>query len=361
MGQAMKCNRQRKNVGVTGRFPGRTLRFTLRFLFSLWVPLFISSPVDAWWFGSCCEKEDWYSLDAGTLSWICFSDELGIYTLREYIKQKDYEAAKSVARELMGKSKCFFAANTELDLYVYTHGTQKVIRRARPRGYDYHVYVFHEALMNKGTKRELKSEEQQFVSWAIQETQKVHEQKQSPQGSSPDASAKSRRSLDRGTLDISLGMSIQEVRKIFRMQERQDPVVAFLKKVGVDASDKEAANKVLNKRSFLLTVKGTSFPDGVTSVDVQFVRNSLYQIGVHYAPEYINKIGWLEFVATFVEKFGTPTGSSSSHREWSDENTQISIAHSGNVVNVHYTDLVAQRLIEEEEFRMKGKSPVKKK
>jgi hypothetical protein len=332
------------------------------------MPLLIGLPAYAWWVGSCCEQEGWYFLDAGTLSWICFSDEVNIlsrvdmYTLREYIKQKDYEAAKSVARELIGKSKCVFAANTELDFYVYTHGTQKVIRRARPRGYDYHVYVFHDALMYKGTKRELRGEEQQFVSWAIQETQKkMDEQKRSPQGSSPEASAKSRPSLDRGTLGISLGMSIQEVRKIFRVQERQDPVVAFLKKVGVDASDKEAANKVLNKRSFLLTAKGTSFSDGVTSVDVQFVRNSLYQIGVHYAPEYINKIGWLEFVATFVEKFGTPTGGSSSHREWSDEKTRISVAHSGNVVNVHYTDLVAQRLIEEEEFRMKGKTPVKKK
>ena len=74
----------------------------------------------------------------------------------------------------------------------------------------------------------------------------------------------------------------------------------------------------------------TSFPDGVTSVDVQFIRNSLYQIGVHYDHEYINKIGWPEFVATFVEKFGTPTSGSSSHREWSDGKTRISVAYSGN-------------------------------
>jgi len=172
--------------------------------------------------------------------------------------------------------------------------------------------------MNKGKNRELKSEDQQFVSWAIQETQKVHEQKRSPQGRSPDASAKSRQPLDRGTLGISLGMSIQEVRKIFGIQERPDPVVALLKEMGVDASDKEAANKSLNKRSFLLKLRGTSSPDGVTSVDVQFVRNSLYQIGIHYNHEYIDKIGWLEFVETFVEKFGTPTGGSSSHREWSE-------------------------------------------
>jgi hypothetical protein len=285
-----------------------------------------------------------------------------MFTLREYIKQRDYEAAKSVARQLIDKSKCFFAANTELELYVYKYAAPNVIRQARPRGYTDHVYVFHEALMNKGTKRELKSEEQQFVSWAIQETQKkVDEQKRSPQDRSPDTSTKSRRSLDRGMLGISLGMSIQEVRKIFRMQEREDPVVALLKKYGVDAPDKEAANKSLHKRSFLLTPRGTSFPDGVTSVDVEFIRDSLYQIGVHYDPTYINKIGWLEFVATFVEKFGEPTDGSSSHREWSDGKTRISVAYSGNVVNVHYTDLVAQRLIDDEEFRMKGKGPGKMK
>ena len=99
----------------------------------------------------------------------------------------------------------------------------------------------------------------------------------------------------------------------------------------------------------------------MTSVDVAFIRDSLYQIGVNYDPTYINKIGWLEFVATFVEKFEEPTDGSSSHREWSDGKTWISVAYSGNVVNVHYTDLAAQRLIDDEEFRMKGKNPGKMK
>lgn len=111
--------------------------------------------------------------------------------------------------------------------------------------------------------------------------------------------------------------------------------------------------------SFLLMPKGASFPDGMRGVDVEFIWDSLSQIGVHYDPAYINNVGWLEFVATFVEKFGTPTGGSSSQREWSDEKTRISVAYSGNVVNVDYTDLVAQRLINDEEFKMKGKSPGK--
>lgn len=151
---------------------------------------------------------------------------------------------------MIERSKCFFAANTELELYAYKYAAPNIIRQARPRGYTDHVNVFHEALINKGTNRELQSDEQQFVSWAIQETQKkVDEQKWSPQGSNPDASAELRWPLDHGVLGISLDMSTQEVRKIFRMQERQDPVVALLKEMGVDASDKEATSKSLSKRS----------------------------------------------------------------------------------------------------------------
>jgi hypothetical protein len=51
-----------------------------------------------------------------------------MYTLEKYIKQKDYEAAKSGARQLIEKSTCIFFANTEREFYVDARGTREFIR-----------------------------------------------------------------------------------------------------------------------------------------------------------------------------------------------------------------------------------------
>lgn len=324
------------------------------------------------WFGSCCENEGWYTLDGGALSWVCASDSLDFShvldrragvdmpTLGQCIKQNDYEAAKTVAGQLIRKSKCVHVSNAELEFYLFKYAAQAATRMARIRGENQYVYVFHEAVVEKGTKRKLAGEEVQFVSWAQQETARGYQQPaENRDGSSAIGSSPVARTLDREVLGIGLGMSIPAVGQLFTMRERADPVVALLQDYGVDASDKRTAGTVLNKNSFVLTspLLQPRFPAGIKSVDVEFVQDSLYQIGIHYDHAYVDKIGWREFVATFVRSFGEPTDGSASHREWSDRTTRISVAYSGSIVNVHYTDLAAERMIGETEFKLKGNRP----
>jgi hypothetical protein len=161
--------------------------------------------------------------------------------------------------------------------------------------------------------------------------------------------------VPRGALGIVLGMSIQDVGTLFHLSEKSDPVVTLLKKYGVDAEDKEVANRVLQKKVFTLSAREGFLGDGIRSVDAEFIGNSLYQIGIHYGRVYVDRVGWETLVHRYVPRdFWLPASKTSDGWEWADKQTSLSIAYSGELVNVHFTDLPSRQRIEYEEFKAKA-------
>lgn len=170
--------------------------------------------------------------------------------------------------------------------------------------------------------------------------------------------------INREIAVISLGMTIEEVSKIFQMEEKEDVVVTLMRKYGFGDSENQARiNKNLGKQVF--TVNG-KLPENVSSMDVLFRNGILYQIALHYGKDYVQKVDWDLFTEPAINKYGQPTVSSnvknmaSFSYQWTDEQTKLEISKGAvlsndknklttTTYNVFYTDVKAYKALQENE------------
>lgn len=171
--------------------------------------------------------------------------------------------------------------------------------------------------------------------------------------------------IARTVAGIELGMSLQEVGKVFQMEEKEDGVVALMRKFGFGDPEKQSKiNKKLGKQVF--AIKG-NLPKGVASMEA-FSRNGiLYQIALHYGKDYVQKVDWDFFTLPAIKKYGQPivlnnvqNYLSSFSYQWTDGQTKLEIAKGGTlskdkdkfdttIYNVFYTDIETYNTIEKDE------------
>ena len=177
--------------------------------------------------------------------------------------------------------------------------------------------------------------------------------------------------ITRTVAGIELGMSLQEVGKVFHMEEKEDAVVAIMRKFGFGDPEKQSKiNKKLGKRVF--AAKGT-FPNEVNSINVLFRNDVLYQIALNYGKEYVQKVDWDLFTLPAINKYGHPIVSNnipvlaSFTYQWADGQTKLEIQKSGTLsddknkfttpnYNVFYTDVVTYIAMEKDEKNMQEES-----
>ena len=138
----------------------------------------LSSRADAWPWSSCCDKEGWYALDGGPLSWYCSGGRYRIGDVRTYLDQGDYEAAKRVATELIDRNYCVFIGATppdqsQDDLYVFGKDSEHAelpdgMTYGRLKGTETTGLIFRTALTADGAPRDLNENQRQFVAWATE-------------------------------------------------------------------------------------------------------------------------------------------------------------------------------------------------
>lgn len=170
--------------------------------------------------------------------------------------------------------------------------------------------------------------------------------------------------ITRVVADIQLGMTVQEVGKVFNMEEKEDVLVTLMRKYGFGDSENQARiNKNLGKQVFAVNGK---LPENVTSMDVLFRNGILYQIALHYGKDYVQKVDWDLFTEPAINKYGQPTvisnlkNMASFSYQWTDEQTTLEISKSGvlsddknrfttSIYNVFYTDIKAYNAMKKDE------------
>lgn len=172
------------------------------------------------------------------------------------------------------------------------------------------------------------------------------------------------RAITRVVAGIELGMSLQEIGKIFQIEEKEDAVISLMRKFGFGNPEKQSKiNKKLGKQVF--GVK-SNLPKGSDSMEL-FTRNGiLYQIALHYGKDYVQKVDWDLFTQPAIKKYGQPSvlndvqNMSSFSYQWDDGQTKLEIAKGGTlsddknkfttaIYNVFYTDVKAYNIMEEDE------------
>lgn len=178
-----------------------------------------------------------------------------------------------------------------------------------------------------------------------------------------DASAE-KSTVTRMVAGIGLGMSLEEVEKIFQLEEKEDGLVNLMRKAGFGDPDKRAnIYKKLGKREFAIK---NNFPKDVNRMEVLFRNDILYGIALHYGKEYVQRVDWDLFTIPAINKYGEPRVSNhipdlnSFSYHWSDGQTAIEIGKSGtlssdksrftaSIYNVFYKDIKIYNLLEKDE------------
>ncbi len=112
------------------------------------------------------------------------------------------------------------------------------------------------------------------------------------------------KAINRGILGIKLGMTLDEVKKLFHIEEKEDGMVILMRRYGFDDPEKQTKiNKSLDKKVF--NVKD-GLSEGVESIELFSRKNIIYQIALHYGKEYVQKIDWDLFTLSSIEKYGQP-------------------------------------------------------
>jgi len=179
--------------------------------------------------------------------------------------------------------------------------------------------------------------------------------------------------ITRVVADIGLGMTFQEVGKVFKIEEKEDGVVTLMRKYGFgDPENQVSINKKLGKQVFI--VKDT-LPENVDSMKVFFRNGILYQISLHYGKDYVQKVDWDLFTEPAIKKYGQPIVLNNIHNiasfsyQWEDGQTKLEISKSGvlsddknkfttTIYNVFYTDINAHNAMKEDEKSETEKSTV---
>lgn len=161
--------------------------------------------------------------------------------------------------------------------------------------------------------------------------------------------------IPRGITGLELGMTPEQVGKLFSIKEDIDPVAALLTKYG-KAEAGEAIlrkNTKLKKQFFRISSGVGTLPDGVTSADVRTSNNFIYQIGFHFNESIVTKIGWEGITFPYLAKYGKPTQDTGSGYIWDDGRTRLDIESSGKTINVFFTD----QALETEIMRKERENP----
>jgi len=170
--------------------------------------------------------------------------------------------------------------------------------------------------------------------------------------------------IARSVAGIELGMSLQEVSKVFQMEEKEEGVVVLMRKFGFGDPEKQSKiNKKLGKQVFAIK---DNLPKGVASTEVFFRNGIFYQIALHYGKDYVQKIDWELFTLPAIKKYGQPIvlnnvlNLSSFSYQWIDGQTKLEIAKGGTlskdknkfdttIYNVFYTDIGIYNVMKNDE------------
>ncbi len=151
---------------------------------------------------------------------------------------------------------------------------------------------------------------------------------------------------------------------MFQMVEKEDGVVRLMRKYGFgDPEKRTKINKKLGKQVFEL--KGT-LDEGLSNIDVFFRNGVLYQIGLHYGKDYVQKVDWDLFTLPAIKKYGQPIvlnniqNSAGFSYQWADDLTKLEIAKGGDlsddknrftptIYNVFYTDIKTFNALQDDE------------
>lgn len=170
--------------------------------------------------------------------------------------------------------------------------------------------------------------------------------------------------IARAVAGIELGMSLQAVGKVFQMEEKEDGVVALMRKFGFGDPERQSKiNKKLGKQVFAIK---SNLPKGTASMEAFFRNGILYQIALHYGKDYVQKVDWDLFTLPAFKKYGQPIvlntvqNLSSFSYQWTDGQTKLEIAKGGTlsknkdkfdvtIYNVFYTDIETYNTIEKDE------------
>lgn len=179
--------------------------------------------------------------------------------------------------------------------------------------------------------------------------------------------------IGREIVGIKLGMTIQDVSHIYKIKQKEEGIVALMRKLDFGDPERLAnINKLLDKKVFLLT---GNLPKGIESIETFFCKGILYQIALHYSKDYVQKIDWDLFTLPAFKKYGMPSVNnaidtlSSFSYQWIDNQTKLEIEKSGTlsndknrfavtIYNIFYTDLATYDYLQKEEKKIDEKDSI---
>ncbi len=150
-------------------------------------------------------------------------------------------------------------------------------------------------------------------------------------------------SIDRDLFGIKLGSTQKEIQSSFKITEKEDTMLVFFKKLGLDAEyDKAKAEHKMKNMKFFQVSLNKRLPAFLRSADIHLINDSLYQIGLHSSEEYAKKTSVSDFLKPYIKKYGVPqtkTYEDSQTFFWLDNQTKLEIAISPKIINVFLYDL----------------------
>lgn len=143
----------------------------------------------------------------------------------------------------------------------------------------------------------------------------------------------------RGISGLEVGMTVDEIRQRYLVDEDQDPVAALLKKYGKQAEGEAVSrqNKAIQKQFFRVVASRSKLPNGVTSADARATHNIIYQIGLHYDGTDAATVSWEDVTYPYIVRYGKPEETVFGYT-WKDIRTRLDIERSGSTINVFFTD-----------------------
>jgi hypothetical protein len=147
-------------------------------------------------------------------------------------------------------------------------------------------------------------------------------------------------SIPRGITGLEVGMTTQQIGRLFTLREEQDPVALLLEKYGKPGGSEAVSrqNETIQRRFFRVSSGVGKLPDGVTSADARATHSVVYEIALHYDEANVKKIGWEGITRPYVAKLGKPSADTGSENVWKDARTRLDIEVSGSLINVFFTD-----------------------
>lgn len=165
--------------------------------------------------------------------------------------------------------------------------------------------------------------------------------------------------LPRELLGIKLGLTLNDVRAIYKLQDKGDPVLDFISKFAPDDKDivkeGEIINIVLDKKECVAGDKDNKLPAGVSTIGFHFGRNILYDYTITYSNKNNENVKLADKFFRFLVEFrgNHYSGISSNYFVWEDNNTRISISFPSETITIHVSDKYIANILNTEELYIK--------